>query len=93
MDIKGGFSTAPSTPLVQAHCDGTASQKWYMHKAADVGMLTGKGYRYIFNKHSGLVVDVANASHQAGAQLVQYFAKPLSQADNQLWNFDIGGVG
>lgn len=91
LDIKGGTSKAASVPLVQADCDGTASQRWYTHKVADFGLLTGKGYRYIFNVHSGLVIDVANAS-QAPEVLVQFPKKPLSQAQNQLWNQGIGGV-
>ena len=91
LDIKGGTSTSPSVPLVQANCDGTASQRWYTHKVADFGLLTGKGYRYIYNLHSGLVIDVANAS-QAPEVLVQFLQKPLNQAQNQLWHNGIGGV-
>jgi hypothetical protein len=91
LDIKGGTSTAVGVPLVQADCDGTVSQQWYTHKVADFGLLTGKGYRYIYNRHSGLVIDVANAS-QSPAVLVQFPQKPLSQAQNQLWNQGVGGV-
>jgi hypothetical protein len=90
LDIQGGFSTSTGVPLVQADCDGTVSQQWYVHKLADSGLLTGKGYRYIYNVHSGLVVDVANAS-PTPTGLVQFPQKPLSQAQNQLWHQDIGG--
>jgi hypothetical protein len=39
------------------------SQRWYVHKLVDSGgLLTGKGYRYIYNVHSGMVIDVADAS-------------------------------
>ncbi len=93
LDVEGGISTAPSTPLVQADCDNTASQRWYTHKMADKGLLSGKGYRYYFNRNSGMVIDVGYASHEAGARLYQYPAKPLYEADNQLWNEDFGGVG
>ena len=92
LDIEGGVSTAPGVRLVQHQCDNTASQRWYTHKVADFGLLTGKGYRYIYNLHSGLVIDVANASTSPEV-LVQFPQKPLNQAQNQLWNQGLGGVG
>ncbi len=91
LDVAGGTSTAPSVPLVQATCDGTASQQWYTHKLADVGLLTPKGYRFVYNKNSGMVIDVGFASQTPGERLYQFPQKPLTQADNQLWNEDIGG--
>lgn len=92
LDIRGGSSKAVGVALVQANCDGTASQRWYTHKLADSGLLTGKGYRYIYNQHSGLVIDVANAS-QSPIGLVQFPQKPIHQAGNQLWHAGVGGVG
>jgi hypothetical protein len=47
---------------VQADCDGTVSQRWDVHKLVDSGLLTGTGYRYFYNVHSGMVIDVADAS-------------------------------
>ena len=61
LDVAGGTS-ASVKPLVQAVCDGTVSHQWYTHKLADVGLLTGKGYRYIYNRNSGKVIDVGSSS-------------------------------
>ena len=49
-------SLKPGAHLVQTTCDftgGKSSQRWFMHKQADVGLLDGKGYRWIFNRNSG----------------------------------------
>lgn len=91
LDTAGLGSLQVGAAVVQATCDGTISQRWYVHKLADDGLLTGKGYRYIFNDFSEQVLDVAGASTSVGAPIVQFPAKPVSFAGNQLWNHDIGG--
>ncbi len=89
-------STSAGAHLVQQPCDftgGKPSQRWYMHKLADKGLLTGKGYRWVFNRNSGLVIDIGNASTANGTLAIQYFQKGLGSADNQMFNFGFGGVG
>ena len=39
------------------------------------------------------MIDDGWASQEAGTRLYQYPAKPLNEADNQLWNEGFGGVG
>lgn len=93
LDIEGGGRGVVGSPLVQAPCDGTPSQKWYVHKLVDDGLFTGKGYRYFFNDLSEQVMDVAGASLSTGALIVQFPKKPLSSSGNQLFNQGFGGIG
>jgi|SRR6478609_839448 hypothetical protein len=95
LDVEGQSKQA-GAHLVQQPCDfngGKSSQRWYMHKLADKGLLTPKGYRWIFNRNSGLVVDIGNASTADKTLAIQYFQKGLGSADNQMFNFGFGGVG
>ena len=95
LDVEGQSKSA-GAHLVQQPCDfngGKPSQRWFMHKVADKGLLTGKGYRWVFNRNSGMVIDIANASTANGALAVQFFQKGLGDSDNQMFNFGLGGVG
>ena len=91
LDIKGGIHVTVGFPWCSKLRRHRQSAVVHFHKVADFGLLTGKGYHYIPNLHSGLVIDVANAS-QAPEVLVQFPHKPLNQAHNHLWNNGIGGV-
>ncbi len=91
LDTANLGSLQAGAAVVQATCDGTISQRWYVHKQADDGLLTGKGYRFIFNDWSELVLDVSGASTSVGAPIIQWPAKSVFNGANQLWHEDIGG--
>jgi len=95
LDVEN-HSKAVGAHLVQTTCNlngGIASQRWFVHKVADKGLLTGKGFRWYFNRNSGQVIDIANASPNNGALAIQFPQKSLANADNQLFHVGVGGVG
>lgn len=67
------LSSAPGV-VVQHTCDlngGRLSQRWNTRIQAEIFSPSG-GFRHIYNRQSGLTMDVANASQSNGAQIVQF---------------------
>jgi len=60
--------------LVQHTCDlngGRLSQRWNTRIQAEIFSPAG-GFRHVYNRQSGLAMDVAGASQANGAQIVQF---------------------
>lgn len=91
LDIIGGGSNVQGALAVQAPCDGTASQRWFTHVLSDKGIFNDAS-RYLFNRQSLQVLEVAGASRTAGAQVRQNLQRTVSSASHQLMHERLGGL-
>ena len=72
LDTLNGSTAAGA--LVQHTCDlngNRLSQRWNTRIQAEIFSPAG-GFRHVYNRKSGLAMDVAGASQANGAQIVQF---------------------
>ncbi|MGW2543440.1 RICIN domain-containing protein [Kitasatospora sp. NPDC001574] len=77
-----GWSTGLATQAGQWDCHGGDNQRWIAY------LRSNSGSRIIVNKHSNLVIGVADASHDDGAPIVQWpsLSPQHLPSAHQAWN-------
>jgi hypothetical protein len=82
LGVVGG-KTAAGSPITQWNDDGSANQKWRCESV-------GGRYYALMAGHSGLVLNVPDASAADGVPITQW---PLWSADNERWQLLSAGDG